>query len=152
MQKETSTPKEKISKNPKKLIQDLKPKGDTTGIVLKPNGTAETFPLQDRLNRSPTGAYVAEHHALFWLDQPLPRGYISVYVEDNPEPISEREPKGYNAKFLDIVTGSWPVHVVGGGFEGTHKTMKLGKIIIFGIVVLGLIVSGYMWYQERFGG
>ena len=135
--------------------QPPKPKRNGyNGLILTKRGDAEVYPTTSLpvVRREGGGLYLKESHARFWLNKPIPAGWVTVWVEDDAEPVSHRQPAGYGPKTLDLLTGSHIVHVVGGGFRGEFKVKGWMMWVIIGCIALAAGVGLYIWYKAKFGG
>lgn len=94
------------------------------------------------------GAYVVDAESIFELREWLPPGPIIVHVEGNPEALRQAgEPKGFNAKFLGIVTGNYPLHLMGAGYASPPTGLSArGKTLLAlgGLLLLALAALAYL--------
>lgn len=96
------------------------------------------------------GLYGQEAKGMYWNPTWIPPGHISVHTQDDPEPIhADRKPRGYNAKFLEIHTGDFPVHTMGGGLKSRGFDMNWYWLMMIGG---GGIVVGWWLLPMLMGG
>lgn len=131
--------------------RDLPP---DTVLVLGRNGRA-TLPRE----HGPTvqgpngGLHVREAGARFWVPRRIPAGWLTIYVEGDPEPITTREPLGYGDKTLEMLVGKYTLHLVGGGLK-TRVNIPKGWIVpvLVGLAfTAGILGVGYWIYKARYG-
>ncbi|MCA1818511.1 MAG: hypothetical protein LC620_00400 [Halobacteriales archaeon] len=122
------------------------------GIILTERGDAEVYPVTHLpiVKREGGGLYKKEGYARYWLRKPIPAGWVTVWLETDPEPVSMREPVGYGPKTLDLLTGSHIVHVVGGGFQGTFKVTRWMVWVIVAGIAVAAAMGIYAWYRSKF--
>lgn len=122
------------------------------GIILTERGQAEVHPITHMpvVQREGGGIYKKEAHARYWLQRGIPAGWITVWLETDPEPVSMREPVGYGPKTLDLLTGSHIIHVVGAGFQSKFKVNGWMMWIIIAAITIAAGVGIYAWYRSRY--
>jgi hypothetical protein len=128
-------------------------KNGYNGLILTERGDGELYDVTHLpvVKRDGGGLYKKEAHARYWLNKPIPAGWLTIWVEADPEPVSHREPIGYGPKTLDVLTGSYIVHALGGGLQGQFKVKGWMMWLIGGAIAIAAIVALYVWYRGKYG-
>lgn len=99
------------------------------------------------------GLHVVEASARFWLPRKIPAGWLTVYVEDDPEPVTTRKPAGYGKKTIEMLVGPYVLHLVGGGLR--EKKPGFGNLnvpLVVGVLVFVVAIAvGILLFRGRFG-
>jgi hypothetical protein len=119
----------------------------TTALILQPKGDVEVLAAEHELVQGQGGTYRVETRSRFWLAEPIPVGWLSVFVHNDPEPVTDRAPVGYNAKTLELLVGPYPVHVIGGGFQGRQQVGRLWVWLLIIAVVLAAAAAIAIWMK-----
>ncbi|MHB8632758.1 MAG: hypothetical protein ACYDBQ_02155 [Thermoplasmatota archaeon] len=124
-------------------------KKKATGIVLNRNGSAHVATIKEAsFKANGDERYVAEPVGRFWIQKRIPRGWVQVYVQGDPEPVTTREPKGYGAEMLESLVGPWYPFVMGQAFKAKGRFGDWKSIVLYaatGLAILGAIV--YVGYK-----
>ncbi len=122
-----------------------------TAAVLNRDGTATTYPAHgDAIEDRDGGRRVLEAGARFWLDRPIPAGWLTVYVSNDPEPITHRDPAGYDARTVGMLAGNYALHLVGGGLKKNHAFRLSAPILIGALVFVFVLGAAYYVYRRRY--
>lgn len=125
----------------------------STAVVLGRNGRAGIHPIREgTIQDNDGGCRVAEPSGRFWLERPIPAGWLTVYVGADPEPVTDREPKGYDSRTLEMLRGNYSLHLVGGGLKKKVTFSGLSVPLMVGTLTV-LLVLGAAWfiYRRRYG-
>ena len=117
-------------------------------LILKRGGPVDISKVSTRRTPTPSGEYVSETDGRFWLPKGLKPGWIRVYTENNPAPITYREPLGYFAEDLPGLGITLPTQV-GAGFQAPKVPFGLpGWVgwVLIGVAGVGGIVA-WLWYR-----
>lgn len=128
-----------------------------TGLILSKKGDGEVYAMPDgpAIQRRPEkggGIYVKETNARFWLAEPIPAGWLTIWSEDDPEPFTGRDPIGYGSRTLDILTGSHVAHVLGLGLRGKSELKPWMTWAIVALVVVTLLGFVGYWFWKKYHG
>ncbi|MBI2077953.1 MAG: hypothetical protein HYT80_06220 [Euryarchaeota archaeon] len=118
-------------------------------IVLRRKRDLEHVEVKGMVDESTTGSYVAEPDGFYWNPHWIPPGFVAWYHEGNPEPIRPVEPKGYNARFLQMATGNLPGHYIGLANQGRGLTLSWKVAVAVLVGVVGLVVAAALWAQRN---
>lgn len=124
---------------------------NSTALILQKKGDVEIVKVEGQKVDASSGAYVVETAKKFWIGRRIPVGWLTVYVEGNPDPVSERPPIGYDAQTVEVLTGPYIMHVVGAGFQKRFRLKEWQVWALVGVGFVGLVVVGVIWYKRRFG-
>lgn len=119
----------------------------TTALILQPKGDVEVLAAERELIQGQGGTYRVETRGRFWLPNPIPAGWLTVFVHNDPEPVTDRPPVGYNAKTLELLVGPYPVHVIGGGFQGRHQPGNWWLWLLVVAVVIAAAAAVAIWMK-----
>lgn len=134
----------------------------TTGLVLLRTGRVHTEPIPPDAKSfrvADKETYVTDAPGRFWNETPIPRGWILVYPQSNPQPFSIQEgqpdatgikpilvaePKGFWAEDLDNLVGGWIFRLAHAALQAPKQGMDW-KLLALGIgaAVAGL---GVLWW------
>lgn len=126
--------------------------GRSTGLFLIPgSGDTEQVPITGSTIAAKAGGfYKATAQGRYWLKKPIPRGWVTVYVAGNPEPITDQSPQGMTALHFENQVGGLGANALKGGLKPATQISNLGKIVLGIGVAVGLFIGAVMWYKQRF--
>jgi hypothetical protein len=119
-------------------------------LVLMRGGPIEVYHVDGRVTTTATGDYVAEADGRFWLPKTLKRGWVRIYTENNPAPVTYREPVGYYAQDLGALGYTLP-RLVGAGFEPPKKGFQVQPWMQWALIGLVALAGLAVWAYNRFG-
>lgn len=81
-------------------------------IIIQRNGTIDLRVMRGKyvLRKDEAGveeAFVAESESRLWLPRTVRRGWVTVYVQGDPEPVTTREPRGMGTVLLGRLIGQF---------------------------------------------
>lgn len=124
-----------------------------TGLILKASGDTSQLKKFAEPQIDNGNTYAPHPERKFWLDEPLPKGWVWLYPENHPHPIATdgSAPKqGFSGREVSILVGDWWIHVFGGakrpGFQLTAKNVLL---VLAGLALLG---AAFYYYTQKVQG
>jgi hypothetical protein len=123
-----------------------------TSLILKRAGQTRLQPIKGPLVHDENGAYGVETRAHFWLAKPIPAGWLVVHVQSDPEPVTDREPRGYGPIDVEMLTGPYLPHVWGAGQHGKPKTATWIWWVIGAVVALSIIAVLAIVFWKKYLG
>lgn len=122
-----------------------------TAVVLGARGSVQVESVEDAFTGIRSGFYVTDARSRFWLARPIRRGWVTVFVEGNPEAVTERKPVGFTAENLRQVMGPYPVRVVMAGAESARGSFTLKRVVLVVAILVSMVVAGVVWYNQKGG-
>jgi hypothetical protein len=123
-------------------------KAPSTGLVLKPSGAGEAVEAAGRFVEAAEGTYVVRSEARFWIDKPLPAGWVTLWAEGNPEPLTldgkQLRADALTADSLEFLLGSIPARVVLGALQGRREGWQLPNVWVMAAIGLGLLTTAWL--------
>jgi hypothetical protein len=120
-----------------------------TSLLLKRAGQTRIQRINGPLVLDESGAYVVETRAHFWLPKPIPAGWLVVHVQNDPEPVTDREPRGYGPVEVEMLTGPYLPHVWGAGQQGRARIPVWLWWVIGGVVAVSFFaVLAFVFWKK----
>jgi len=112
---------------------------NNTAVILRHDRGVDQVKAKGHSAVAESGRYMRRPLDLYWLNEPIPRGWASFHVEGDPEAITEREPVGYGAMHLEYYLGGHLSSIVQGGFKpDTGPWLKTWMIVAAIIAAAGV--------------
>jgi hypothetical protein len=122
-------------------------------LILRAHGPLDIYEVKggDKLIPAESGTYVSETFSRFWLPEGLKRGWVRIYCEQDPEPVTNRIPVGYFAQDLAALGITLP-DVVDAGFTPPKAAFEFKSWMQWAMIGLVVLVGGgYIAYKKWFG-
>jgi hypothetical protein len=118
-------------------------------LVLGPGGRTEVLPERGPVAHGHHGAYLPKDQGRYWLQKPIPAGWIQIFPFENPGPVADGKVLYLTARDVEMVMGKMPARLVGLAFHGRAAPFSLRRaLIIASAIFIGLALTYFVMRSQ----
>ena len=129
-----------------------KPSPPRTSLILKRAGTTRAQRIRADTVEDEGKTYGVETRAHFWVNRDIPAGWLTVHVQDDPEPVTDRKAMGYGPRTLTLLKGPFLPSIYAEAMRGKAAVPDWMKWVLIGLVGACALGVGVWWFVHKYGG